>query len=95
MLLAHPLRADRRRRRALLELFDGGYGQPWEVAAFFGPSHHRCAHGREGHLLMQCTATYDLPEAAVEAAWRRLAASWRTTGRTSCWPSASSTTAMR
>ena len=73
VLLAHPLRADRRRRRALLELFDGGY-EPWEVAAFFGPQPPPLLHNREGHLLMQCTATYDLPEAAVEAAWRRLAA---------------------
>jgi hypothetical protein len=35
-LLAHPLRVDRLRRRALLELFEGGY-EPWEVVAFFGP----------------------------------------------------------
>ena len=73
VLLAHPLRADRRRRRALLELFDGGY-EPWEVAAFFGPQPPPLLHNREGHLLMQCTATYDLPEAAIETAWRRLAA---------------------
>ena len=73
VLLAHPLRADRRRRRALLELFDGGY-EPWEVAAFFGPQPLPLLRNREGHLLVQCTATYDLPEAAVEAAWRRLAA---------------------
>jgi hypothetical protein len=73
VLLAHPLRADRRRRRALLELFDGGY-EPWEIAAFFGPQPPPLLRNREGHLLVQCTATYDLPEAAVEAAWRRLAA---------------------
>jgi SEC-C motif len=72
-LLAHPLWVDRRRRRALLELFDGGY-EPWEVAAFFGPQPPPLLRNREGHLLVQCTATYDLPEAAVEAAWRRLAA---------------------
>jgi hypothetical protein len=73
VLLAHPMRVDRRRRRALLELFDGGY-EPWEVAAFFGPQPPPLLRNREGHLLVQCTATYDLPEAAVEAAWRRLAA---------------------
>jgi hypothetical protein len=73
VLLAHPLRVDRRRRRALLELFGGGCG-PWEVAAFFGPQPPPLLRNREGHLLMQCTATYDLPEAAVEAAWSRLAA---------------------
>ena len=73
VLLAHPLRVDRRRRRALLELFDGGY-EPWEVAAFFGPQPPPLLRNREGHLLVQCTAIYDLPEAAVEAAWRRLAA---------------------
>jgi hypothetical protein len=73
VLLAHPLRADRLRRRALLELFDGGY-EPWEVAAFFGPQPPPLLHNREGHLLVQCTATYDIPEAAVEAAWRRLTA---------------------
>ena len=73
VLLAHPLRADRLRRRALLELFDGGY-EPWEVAAFFGPQPPPLLHNREGHLLMQCTAIYDIPEAASEAAWRRLAA---------------------
>ena len=73
VLLAHPLRADRLRRRALLELFDGGY-EPWEVAAFFGPQPPPLLRNREGHPLVQCTATYDLPEAAVEAAWRRLAA---------------------
>jgi SEC-C motif len=73
VLLAHPLWVDRRRRRALLELFDGGY-EPWEVAAFFGPQPPPLLRNREGHLLVQCTATYDLPEAAVEAAWRRLAA---------------------
>jgi hypothetical protein len=72
VLLAHPLRVDRR-RRALLELFDGGY-EPWEVAAFFGPQPPPLLRNREGHLLLQCTATYDLPEAAVGAAWRRLAA---------------------
>jgi len=71
--LAHPLRAGRLRRRALQELFDGGY-EPWEVAAFFGPQLPPLLHNREGHLLVQCTATYDIPEAAVEAAWRRLAA---------------------
>jgi SEC-C motif len=73
VLLAHPLRVDRRRRRALLELFDGGY-EPWEVAAFFGPQPPPLLRNREGHLLVQCTATYDLPETAMEAAWRRLAA---------------------
>lgn len=73
VLLAHPLRVDRRRRRALLELFDGGY-DPWEVAAFFGPQPPPMLHNHEGHLLVQCTATYALPEAAVEVAWRRLAA---------------------
>jgi SEC-C motif len=73
VLLAHPLRVDRRRRRALLELFDGGY-EPWEVAAFFGPQPPPLLRNRQGHLLAQCTATYELPEAAVEAAWRRLAA---------------------
>jgi hypothetical protein len=73
VLLAHPLRVDRRRRRALLELFDGGY-EPLEVAAFFGPQPPPLLHNREGHLLVQCTVTYDIPEAAVEAAWRQLAA---------------------
>ena len=73
VLLAHPLRVDRRRRRALLELFGGGCG-PWEVAAFFGPQPPPLLRNREGHLLVQCTVTYDLPEAAIEAAWRRLAA---------------------
>jgi hypothetical protein len=73
VLLAHPLRADRRRRRGLLELFDGGY-EPWEVAAFFGPQPPPLLRNREGHLLVQCTATYDLPETAMEGAWRRLAA---------------------
>jgi hypothetical protein len=73
VLLAHPLPAGRLRRRALLELFDGGY-EPWEVAAFFGPQLPPLLHNREGHLLVQCTATYDIPEAAVEAAWRRLTA---------------------
>jgi hypothetical protein len=73
VLLAHPLPAGRLRRRALLELFEGGY-EPWEVAAFFGPQLPPLLHNREGHLLVQCTATYDIPEAAVEAAWRRLTA---------------------
>ncbi|HZD00070.1 MAG TPA: SEC-C domain-containing protein, partial [Actinomycetes bacterium] len=72
-LLAHPLRVDRLRRRALLELFDGGY-EPWEVACFFGPQPPPALHNREGHLLVQCTATYDVPEAEAEAAWGRLAA---------------------
>jgi SEC-C motif len=72
-LLAHPLRVDRLRRRALLELFDGGY-EPWEVAVFFGPQPPPALHNREGHLLVQCTATYDIPEAEGEAAWSRLAA---------------------
>lgn len=72
-LLAHPLRVDRLRRRALLELFDGGY-EPWEVAAFFGPQPPPVLHNREGHLLVQGTATYDIPAAAIEAAWSRLAA---------------------
>jgi hypothetical protein len=73
VLLAHPLPVARLRRRALLELFDGGY-EPWEVAAFFGPQPPPLLHNREGHLLVQCTATYDIPEATVETAWRRLAA---------------------
>jgi len=73
VLLAHPLRADRLRRRALLELFDGGY-EPWEVAAFFGPQPPPVLYNRDGHLLVQCTATYDVPETAAEAAWSRLAA---------------------
>ena len=73
VLLAHPLRADRLRRRALLELFDGGY-EPLEVAAFFGPQPPPLLHNREGHLLVQCTVTYDIPEATVEAAWRQLTA---------------------
>jgi hypothetical protein len=70
-LLAHPLRVDRLRRRALLEMFDSGY-EPEEVAAFFGPQPPPVLQNREGHLLTQCTATYDLPE--DEAAWDRLAA---------------------
>jgi hypothetical protein len=70
-LLAHPLRVDRMRRRALLELFDGGY-EPREVAAFFGPQPPPVLRNREGHPLVQCTATYAVPEA--DAAWGRLAA---------------------
>ena len=70
-LLALPLRVDRLRRRALLELFDGGY-EPEEVAAFFGPQPPRVLQNREGHDLMQCAATYNVPDA--EASWRRLAA---------------------
>jgi hypothetical protein len=73
VLLAHPLRVDRRRRRALLELFGGGCG-PWEVAAFFGPQPPPLLRNREGHLLVQCTVTYEVSEDAVEAAWSRLAA---------------------
>ena len=73
VLLAHPLRVDRRRRRALLELFGGGY-EPWEVAAFFGPQPPPLLRNREGHLLVQCTVTYEVSEDAVEAAWSRLAA---------------------
>jgi hypothetical protein len=72
-LLAHPLRVDRMRRRALLELFDGGY-EPWAVAAFFGPEPPPVLRNREGQLLVQCTATYDVPGAEAEAAWGRLAA---------------------
>ncbi len=70
-LLAHPLRVDRMRRRALLQLFDGGY-EPEEVAAFFGPQPPPVLQNREGHPLVQCTASYDVPEA--EAVWDRLAA---------------------
>jgi hypothetical protein len=72
-LLAHPMGVDRLRRRALLELFDGGY-EPWEVAAFFGPQPPPVLHNREGHPLVQCTATYDIPAAEAETAWSRLAA---------------------
>jgi hypothetical protein len=71
--LAHPPRVDRMRRRALLELFEGGY-EPWEVAAFFGPQPPPVLHNSEGHPLVQSTATYDVPEAEVEASWSRLAA---------------------
>ena len=70
-LLALPLRVDRTRRRALLELFDGGY-EPEEVAAFFGPQPPPVLQDREGHSLMQCAATFDVPDA--EAAWERLGA---------------------
>ena len=66
-LLALPLRVDRMRRRALLELFDGGY-EPWEVAAFFGPQPLPALHNNEGHPLVLCIATYDIPEAGAEAA---------------------------
>ncbi len=70
-LLAHPLQVDRLRRPALLELFDGGY-EPWEVAAFFGPQPPPALRNHEGHLLAQCTATYEVPN--LTAAWGRLAA---------------------
>jgi SEC-C motif len=70
-LLALPVRVDRLRRRALLELFDGGY-EPEEVAAFFGPQPPPVLQNREGHDLVQCAATYDVPDA--EVAWGRLAA---------------------
>jgi hypothetical protein len=70
-LLANPLRADRMRRRALLEVFDGGY-EPEEVAAYFGPQPPPVLQNREGHPLVQCTATYEVPEA--KEAWDRLAA---------------------
>jgi hypothetical protein len=72
-LLAHPLRVDRLRRRTLLELFDGGY-ESWEVAAFFGPQPPPALQNREGHPLVQSTATYDIPEAEAGAAWSRLTA---------------------
>jgi hypothetical protein len=73
VLLAHPLRVDRRRRRG------AGGAVRRRLRALGSRRLLRAAataalRNREGHLLVQCTATYDLPEAAVEAAWRRLAA---------------------
>jgi hypothetical protein len=78
---------DRLRRRALLELLDGGY-ESWEVAAFFGPQPPPALHNREGHALVQCTATYDVPGAEAEAVWSRPRRPVGTVGLVGAGPSA-------
>ncbi|MGH3321027.1 MAG: YecA family protein [Streptosporangiaceae bacterium] len=70
-VLALPLRVNRTRRQELLELLEDGY-EPEDVMAFFGPQPPPGLRNREGHLLVACSASYDVPD--HEAAWKSLAA---------------------
>lgn len=70
-LLAAPYRVDRMRRQQLLELLAGDY-ESADVAGFFGPQPAPRLQNREGHALVLCTSSYQVPE--PEDAWERLAA---------------------